>query len=117
MDMPNPRSHLGITAAQRRAALDITSDVRNWRQAQWTRVARAFETLTDALAADDPTALENALLELELAGPVRVRIKLGDEQDGVPEPVRDRADRLLHLLGGEVDTEVSGGGPVPDDTE
>ncbi|MFC9758857.1 CATRA system-associated protein [Streptomyces sp. NPDC056921] len=120
MDMPSPRGRLGITTDQLRAALDIASDVPCWprtSQECWNRVERALEALTDALTADDPTALEDALLELELAGPVRVRIELGDEQNGVPEPVRDRAERLRHVLAGELDTEVSAGGPAPDDVE
>lgn len=86
-------------ARAREEALEVLADVRQWRlaEASWQFIDQALVAMDAALVAGDPVALAAATSAIEIAGPVRV-IKIGDPQVEPPPPVRDRMNRLVHLL-------------------
>jgi hypothetical protein len=84
----------------RLAALDVLTDVLEWRLAEerWARVTEIVQTLDNALSTGDLVALEAATVDLELAGPVRI-IRVGaTPQIPAPPPVRERINRMVHSL-------------------
>jgi hypothetical protein len=59
-----------------------------------------LDRLAGALGAGDTAGFRAAVADLELSGPVRaLRIGAADT-DGIPEPVLDRRNTMLHRLGG-----------------
>jgi hypothetical protein len=90
-------SHDGnITPEDQQEILAILADVPSWRMTpdQWVAADLALQSLAGALATGSAAAFAQATAALELAGPQRIRIRLGDEQQPPPEPVRDRINRL-----------------------
>jgi len=88
----------------RAEALDVLSDVRQWRlaDARWRAVEQVLIAMDAAVQADDSDALMAATADLELAGPLRLT-RIGATPVGPPaRPVRDRLNRLVHSLGGTV---------------
>ncbi|MFI7465118.1 CATRA system-associated protein [Nonomuraea sp. NPDC049646] len=82
-------------------ALDVLDDLLEWRlaSARWERVRDLLDALAAALRSHDPEAAQEAVAELELAGPVRVT-RIGTKPLLPPsEDVRDRRNRLVHALG------------------
>ncbi len=89
-------------AALRSAARwDLTPDA-------WSRVAVVIERLAGALATHEVAAIDEAVAELELAGPVRVATRIGDSQS-VPPPIRERINELVE----QIDHNVPAAGPNP----
>ena len=91
----------------REDVLDVLEDLLSWRlaPARWERVEHGITAVERALAGRDPTALREAVAELDLAGPVRTP-RIGSVPEDEPPPhVRDRAITLVHSLGGSVDDE------------
>jgi CATRA-Associated Small Protein len=93
------------------AALDVLTDVLQWRlpQARWTRVTEIVQSIDKALSAGDPIALEAATVDLELAGPVRITRVGATPQVPAPQPVRERVNRLVHSLTDDAGTDRGGG--------
>lgn len=91
----------GAIAKLRLAALEVLTDALEWElpEARWQRVAEIVQAMDDALAGEDPAALDYATSELELAGPVRI-IRVGATSQIPPPPyVRERISRTQHTLG------------------
>src|SRR5215469_17602715 len=87
----------------RAEALDVLSDVRQWRlaDARWRAVEQVLIAMDAAVQADDSDALMAATADLELAGPLRLT-RIDATPVGPPaRPVRDRLNRL-ESLGGTV---------------
>lgn len=88
------------SAEVRLAALEVLTDALEWRlpEARWQRVADIVQAMDDALAAQDPVALDQATSDLELAGPVRI-IRVGSTSRVPPSPyIRERIDRTRGAL-------------------
>ncbi|MFD7135562.1 CATRA system-associated protein [Streptomyces sp. NPDC059894] len=94
----------------REAALVVLRDVRLWRLPpdRWERLARLLDTAAGALRAGDAHRFDQATVDLELAGPVRIT-RIGDTHRGsaresaptpAPPPVRERLNHLIHTLSG-----------------
>lgn len=91
-----------IDGETRDDAVDVLDDLLRWQLTpqRWERVDAIVRSLVQALAAGDGDALRAATAELELAGPVRIT-RIGTKPlIPVPEKTRDRANRLVHTLGG-----------------
>lgn len=89
-------------AGLRAEALDAISDALQWRLAssRWAAIEGVLAAMDEALQARDLEALASALSDLELAGPVRItRIGATPIVPASP-PVRERLNRLVHVLGG-----------------
>jgi hypothetical protein len=86
----------------RRAALEVLSDVLEWLMplTRWDQVAERVAAMERAVAADDLAALDDAVMELELAAPVRITPVGGGCPEKVPvtKDVRERVNRLQHTL-------------------
>lgn len=97
------QSGSGLPALDPEAAedlLDVLDDLLVWRLApdRWERVGHILDTIASAVAAADVQKLIEAVTELELASPVRAhRIGHGDVVP-VPQPLRDRANQLVHTV-------------------
>jgi hypothetical protein len=89
-------------AGLRAEALDAVSDALQWRLAgsRWAAIEGMLAAMDAALQAKDPEALASAITDLELAGPVRIT-RIGATPIVPPSPpVRERLNRLVHVLGG-----------------
>lgn len=86
----------------REGAVDVLRDVLVWRLAggQWRAVTQAVDSLAAALAAGDASSFQEALYDLELAGPVRARRIEDAETLPASELVRERVNELIHTLDG-----------------
>jgi hypothetical protein len=95
---------LSIDHETRAEALDILRDVGEWQfvPERWDEVAKLLGSMADGLAHGDVAAVRAATIDLELISPLRVRtirIGTGDAREiPPPDPVRDRANRLIHTL-------------------
>jgi hypothetical protein len=86
----------------RAEALDVVSEVLEWRlaEARWQAIQQVLIAMEAALAAGDLDALAAATADLELAGPLRItRIGTTPVVAAAP-PVRDLLNRLVYSLGG-----------------
>jgi hypothetical protein len=84
-------------------ALDVLQDLVLWELApqRWEQVGEILERITAALAARDADDLREAVADLELSGPVRA-LRIGSASTGgIPEPVFDRRNTLVHSLSNE----------------
>ncbi|MEU6590543.1 CATRA system-associated protein [Streptomyces sp. NPDC046881] len=91
-----------IDGETRDDAVDVLDDLLQWQLTaeRWERVEALVRSLDQALVEGDGDALRAATAELELAGPVRIT-RIGSKAlIPVPEKTRDRANRLVHTLGG-----------------
>ncbi len=86
----------------RAEALDVISDVLQWRlaYASWEAIEQVLAALDAALAAGDLDALAAAIADLELAGPLRITRIGATPAVPAPPPVRDVLNRLVFSLGG-----------------
>lgn len=102
MSMENSFHHGASNGAVRQAAFDVLSDVLEWQMpsARWVRVAEYIGNLERAVAANDLAALDDAVLELELAAPLRITRVGGGSPDKVTaaKDIRERVNRLQHTL-------------------
>jgi hypothetical protein len=81
-------------------ALDVLQDLVLWELAppRWAQVERILDRIATALAARDAEDLRDAIADLELSGPVRALLIGRDGMGGIPEPVLDRRNELVHAL-------------------
>jgi hypothetical protein len=96
-------------------ALDVLQDLASWELApqRWEQVARILERIAAAAAARDAEDLRGAVADLELSGPVRALRIGGAGASGIPEPVLDRRNTLVHALSQER-SPGSATGPAPE---
>ncbi|WP_329179207.1 CATRA system-associated protein [Streptomyces sp. NBC_01477] len=94
-------------------ALELLGVLADWRlaPARWDRVAEVLAAAAEAAAGRDAEALDAAVGELELAGPVRITRIGGTPTEPPPPAVRERANHLVHALGGA----PAGPRPAPED--
>jgi hypothetical protein len=99
------------------AALEVLAEVVRWQlpAPRWERVTDIVESMDAAIGRGDIAALESATIDLELLGPVRVT-RIGSTQDRVeaPPPVRERVNRLQHILVETPGQKDGGNGQRPD---
>jgi hypothetical protein len=84
-------------------ALDVLQDLVLWELVpeRWARVDSIIDRITVALAARDAGDLRDAVADLELSGPIRA-LRIGSTGErGIPEPVLDRRNSLVHALTAE----------------
>jgi hypothetical protein len=98
--------HAGEDAAiaeARLAALEVLTDVLEWSLAEerWARVTEIVQSIDNALSAGDLVALDAATVDLELAGPTRIRRVGATPQVPAPREVRERVNRMVYSLTGE----------------
>jgi len=96
-------------------ALDALGDLLHWRLApqRWERVGQILEALARAFAEGDIDTFREATTDLELAGPVRITRIGATPLTPAPEPVRDRANHLVHAIGGVSPTgQAASAGPT-----
>lgn len=74
-----------VDAELRADALAVLDDIVSWRlaQARWEHVTAILRQIAAALAANDAEAVQDAVADLELTGPVRT-LRIG--HDGVLPP-------------------------------
>jgi hypothetical protein len=84
-------------------ALDVLRALVLWKMTpqRWDHVAEILRWIDAALDAGDATELRRATVELEISGPVRI-LRIGSKDvTGVPPPVLDRRNTLVHKLTSE----------------
>lgn len=93
-------------------ALDVLHDLVLWELVpeRWAQVDRLLARIAAAFAAGDADELRQTLADLELSGPVRALRIGGTAVNGVPEPVLDRRNNLVHTLSQERRTPPAKGG-------
>jgi hypothetical protein len=86
-----------------RDAIVVLQDMVLWQMAppRWTKIAGKLDRLDAALAAGDPVVLRQAVTDLQISGPVRIT-RIGTKTvTGVPKPVLDLRNTLVHKLTAE----------------
>ena len=84
-------------------ALDLLQDLVLWElvPGRWEQVGAILDRITAALTTHDAEQLRDAVADLELSGPVRA-LRIGSTGErGIPEPVLDRRNTLVHTLAEE----------------
>jgi hypothetical protein len=85
---------------QARETVAVLQQVANWELAasRWDRVSGVLDAMQAALGSEDAEALAAAVIDLELAGPVRI-VRIGSKQPSAPPPlIRERVNELIHGL-------------------
>jgi hypothetical protein len=84
-------------------ALDVLQDIVLWELTapRWEQVGQILDRLGAAIAVADREGLRAAVADLELSGPTRALRIGGTGTRGIPEPVFDRRNNLVHSLGQE----------------
>ncbi|MFF5295257.1 CATRA system-associated protein [Paractinoplanes globisporus] len=84
-------------------AVNALQDIVLWTLTpqRWEHVAALLERIDTAYATRDAGELRNAVAELELSGPVRIMRIGSTTATGVPQPVLDRRNTLVHSLTSE----------------
>jgi hypothetical protein len=81
-------------------ALEALGDLAEWQlpAERWDRVAAIIEVLIHTYTDRDGPAFRNAIIDLEMAGPVRITRIGATPTVPPPQRVRDRANHLVHSL-------------------
>ncbi|GIF23187.1 hypothetical protein BJ973_000457 [Actinoplanes tereljensis] len=81
-------------------AVDVLQDLVLWEMStqRWEHVAAILGRIDAALGARDADELRQAVAELEISGPVRILRIGGKTVTGVPQPVLDLRNTLVHKL-------------------
>jgi hypothetical protein len=85
---------------QAREAVAVLRQVADWElaPARWDRVSGLLDAVQAALDSGDAEALAAAVIDLEMAGPVRI-VRIGSGQPSAPPPpIRERLGLLIHSL-------------------
>lgn len=90
-------------------ALDVLEAVATWELAEerWIRVTDALAGFARAVRDSDVTALRAAIVDLELASPVRVTRIGARPTVPPPAPVLEARNTLVHILLGRSEDQVS----------
>jgi len=91
------------------AALEVLSESIGWLlpRPRWERVTEIVQLMDNAMSTGDPVALDNATVELERAGPVRIT-RIGATRQVPPPPkVLERLTRTAGRLAAG-----AAGGPI-----
>jgi hypothetical protein len=93
---------------------DIVADAVQWHlaEADWPKVETLVEELHRVLRAGDTAAVESALVELELAAPLRITPVGGPPTNPAPTRLWHVAAEIVHDLGAGLD--LSGPGDETD---
>jgi hypothetical protein len=81
-------------------AVDVLQDLVRWEMTapRWEHVAELLTRIDAAFARDDAGELRAAVAELEDSEPVRI-VPIGSKPaTGIPQPVLDRRNTLVHTL-------------------
>jgi hypothetical protein len=86
----------------RQDAVSVLQDVLSWRlsTARWDVIAGSVEALATYLDLGDLAAARDIVIQLELAGPVRITRIGAVPSQPPPPPVRDRVNHLIYRLSG-----------------
>lgn len=97
-------------------AISVLQDILDWRlsAARWEAIAGSVEALAACLDLGDLAAAREIVIQLELAGPVRITRIGAIPVLPPPRPVRERVNQLIHRLSGE---ENQAADADPDDGE
>ena len=89
-------------------ALELLGDLSAWRlpSPRWERADALIASLAQAFAAGDAGLFRDLTTELLRAGPVRITPIGTGPTVPLPDAVRERADRLAHLLRSEASSPV-----------
>ncbi|MBB5829046.1 CATRA system-associated protein [Micromonospora carbonacea] len=84
-------------------ALDLLQDMVLWELVpeRWEHIEILLSRLEVALATGEADEVRDVVVELELSGPVRAHRIGSAEKGGMPEPVLDRRNTLVHSLTGD----------------
>ncbi|MFB7168079.1 CATRA system-associated protein [Streptomyces sp. NPDC056242] len=84
----------------RQTAAEVLADVEVWqlRAKNWDVVGQGLKAMQDALTAGDLAAFQQALADVELAGPQRISGLEDCSMLPLPEEHRERLDELVHAL-------------------
>jgi hypothetical protein len=100
---PSPWTRMGddpMNDGQAQETVDVLRQVADWELAppRWERVSVLLDAVQAALSSGDAEALAAALIDLEMAGPVRI-VRIGSAQPSAPPPkIRERVNQLIHSL-------------------
>jgi hypothetical protein len=72
-------------------------------EVRWNQLTETIDIAIAAHASGDMDALQDATIQLEVAGPVRITRIGATPQVPPPPPVRERVNHLIHALGEEQD--------------
>jgi hypothetical protein len=86
----------------RQDAVSVLQDMLSWRlsAARWDAIAGSVEALATYLDLGDLAAARDIVIQLELAGPVRITRIGAVPSQPPPPPVRDRVNHLIYRLSG-----------------
>ena len=100
----------------RQDAVSVLQDMLSWRlsTARWDAISGSVEALATYLDLGDLAAARDIVIQLELAGPVRITRIGAVPPQPPPPPVRERVNQLIHRLSGGESGAV---GPKLDDGE
>lgn len=81
-------------------ALDVLAAVPAWELSpqRWDRVRLILDRMAAVITGGDAQDLRDAVAELQLSGPRRIRRVGSDVRTGVPDQVVQRVDKLVHAL-------------------
>ena len=82
--------------------LSVLQDMLSWRlsTARWDAIAGSVEALATYLDLGDLAGARDIVIQLELAGPVRITRIGAVPSQPPPPPVRERVNQLIHRLTG-----------------
>jgi hypothetical protein len=84
---------------------DIVSDAVQWRLPgeDWPKIEALVDALYQSLRSGDPAAVKSAVIELELAAPLRITPIGGPPTDPASARLRRVAETIVHDLGEGLD--------------
>lgn len=84
----------------RQDAVSVLQDMLSWRlsAARWDAIAGSVEALATYLDLGDLAAARDIVIQLELAGPVRITRIGALPSQPPPPPVRERINHLIHRM-------------------
>jgi hypothetical protein len=90
----------------RASAVAVLRHILRWEltEVRWNQVTETIDIAIAADASGDMDALQEATIQLEAAGPVRVTRIGATPQVPPPPPVRERVNNLIHALGEDPDS-------------
>jgi hypothetical protein len=100
LQLPTVDGHEDWDAETLGDALDVLQDLVLWELVpqRWEQVEQLLDRMQVAIASRDAGDLRDAVADLELSGPVRVSLIGSTPIRGIPEPVLERRNSLVHAL-------------------